>query len=552
MPALPAHAALHLAANHTPAHVAQAAPAGSAKQGGSNKAEEKKKNLPRQTVKSHGYEYIIIDNRLLSQATVRQVVQSAKTPRAAVGALKKAYERQGYFLVALVGRERGKRVLLRVVQGRFTHIKGPRQLTWYFSGLKGNDKVKNSDLIRRATLAQAFDATNGQQPQIRFKPAPEFGGSTMEISQHPLQNYQPVGGALTFGNFGNRYAGHYLAQAQAYAKGHGFTLQANQSRALAGLSQSTHGAYYNGTGLSLSDITPWGIYQLDYHYTKYQLGDAFAPYYPLGRIQTYGFTGTQLLYASARSRWTVKEGFHHISDRETVTATVPVLYPFPHLERRSVALRDQHYDVFNLGSDFNWRFGGLFNRAASLSVGGNIKIGTAPGGDTGFRNENKAGNPTPHFNLYEAHASATQVLPKGVSLKLDVSGQTTPEILPEYEQWVLGGLNNLTAYLPGTVVGDRGYLARFTVQSPTFHAGPFTFSPKAFVEHGAARYSYVPPNTATWQGLTDAGASLSVTLPASKTSATVAYAHPVGSMHVSHATRQGQAAHVFFYVNQPF
>lgn len=530
MPALPAHSALHQVAQQRPAHTAPSHTSSSGK--------KKTHKMPRQVVHSHGYTYIVFDNRLLHTAEVSQAIKSAKTPRAVIGALRKAYLRKGYFLTAIVGRARGKLVLVRVVHGRLTHVKGPRQLTWFFDGLKGNDRVRNSDVIRRATLAQAFDATNGQTPQVRFKPAPEVGGSTMVVSQHKLAHHQPVGGALTFGNFGNRYAGHYLAQARVYAQGHGLTFSVNQSRALAGLSQNTHGAYYNATGVKLSDVTPWGIYALDYNYTKYQLGDAFAPLYPVGKILTYGMTGEQLLFADVRTRLLLKEGVHYVGDKETV------FHGF-------YTLRNQRYDVWHLGLQFNHRMGGLLGRAASVSAGADVKIGTGTGGASGFATPGN-GNPNPHFDLYSANLGLTQSLPGAYTLALNLSGQTTPDTLPEYEQWVLGGLNNLTAYLPGTVAGDRGYLARLTLQSPTWRLGALQLTPQVFVEHGAARYSFVPKNSAVWHGLSDAGASLSLSVPDTRTRATVAYAYPLGSLHVAHKVRQGQQAHLFFYLSQAF
>jgi len=496
------------------------------------------KQPPKQIVKSHGYKYFIVDNHLLKPATVEKVVKAAKKPRAAVDALKNAYQKHGYFLVALVGRERGHRVLLHVVEGKLTHIKGPNQMTRFFSGLKGNKALTHSDVIRHATLAQAYDATNGQQPQIRFKPAPETGGSTMKISQKAMKHYQPVGASFTFGNVGNRYASRYLVQGHVYVKSHGFTLKVHDSYGLTGLSNKTKGAYYNSPGADLSYVTPWGIYKLDYSHTKYQLGNAFAPLYPLGRITRYGINGTQLLHASPRTRWTLHEGFHRLKDTETVFGG-------------AYSLRNQHYNVFKFGSDFSHRFGGLFNHAASFSFGGNIKAGSPFGDSSGFPSP-APGNPSSAFTLYEGHASVTQVLPKNFRLKLNTSGQITTDTLPEYQQWVLGGLNNLTAYLPGTIVGDSGYLTRLSAQSPNWHPGPFTISGKAFVEYGAARYSFVPAKSHTWQSATDIGTSLSLSLPITKSSATVAYAHPINTKHLSHTTRHNQSAGVFFYLSQSF
>lgn len=524
-----------LAAAERPAQVAPAVP----QSGGSTPAVAPMAIAPgtaRQELESHGYHYIIVGNQLLTQAEVSGAVESGATPEAAVGALKKAYERKGYFLVALVGKADGKEVWLQVVQGQLTHVDGPRGLTAYFSGLKGNDQIKSSDVVRQSILAQAYDATNGQQPQISFQPAPEVGGSTMQIGQTPLADAHTFGGSLTTGNFGNRYAGHFLAQAQVYAQHDGITLQLNHSRALTGLDSNTSGAYYSATSANLSAVTPVGSFQFDASTTKYQLGKAFAPLYPIGRIKVFGGSATQMLYADDLSRWTLEEGVHHIHDNETVF-------------NDSYTLRDQKYMVWDLNTDYSLRFGGLFNQVASLSLSGGVKLGTA-GGDSGFTHS--PGSPTPHFQIYTASAGVTQALSKDYSLQFNLSGQSSPDTLPSYEQWVLGGLNNITAYLPGTIVGDRGYLGRLTLQGPQWNVGPVQLRPSVFAEYGASRYSYIPANTATWQSLDDIGASLSFSLPVAHASAILAYAKPLGSRHVAESLRQGQQAHTFFYLQVGF
>ncbi len=522
MPALPYHAIPH----HAPSAIQRAATSSRAN------APQKHPRGPVLTVHSHGYVYMVSGSQLLSAQDVRAALQAASGPRAAIGGLKQAYQKQGYFLVAVVGRMRGKRVQVRVVQGRLTHVDGPARLTRFFSALKGDDTVKNSDVIRQSTLAQEYAATNGQQPQISFKPAPEFGGSRMHIGEKPLKDYSPVGGSVTFGNFGNRYAGHYLAQAQAYARHDGYTFQVTHARALTGLDANTRGAYYSSTGASLSDVTPLGTYTLNYDYTRFQLGQAFAPLFPLGRIKHFGLAGTQLLYADGDSRWTLDEGVQHIRDTETVFSG-------------AYTLREQNYTVYHLGSDYAWRFGGLFKHAASLSVGGSVKLGGASG-NNGF--PHGTGAPTPHFQLYTGHASVVQSLAHDVSLKLDLSGQASTDTLPEYQQWVLGGLNNLTAYLPGTIVGDRGYLGRLTLQGPQWTVGPLHMRPSVFAEHGAARHSFIPAQSPMWQRLTDAGLGLSMRLPVAHTSATLAYARPLDAHNVARKLRRGQRAHLFFYL----
>ena len=133
--------------------------------------------------------------------------------------------------------------------------------------------------------------------------------------------------------------------------------------------------------------------------------------------------------------------------------------------------------------------------------------------------------------------------------RVQMTSERAPtDTLPSYQQWVLGGVNNLTAYLPGTIVGDRGYLGRLALQGPQWSLGPMKLSANAFTEYGASRYSYIPVAAPMWQALNDVGASLSVALPVAHTSLMLAYAKPVGSRNVSAALRQGQQSHVFFYL----
>lgn len=533
--------AYHVQAAARPSAADAAAVAGAAPPRATARAHRKPADT-RQEVQSHGYRYIVMGNHLLGSHELASALQSGATPQAAVGALKKAYEAKGYFLVALVGKAQNKQVLLQVVQGRLTHVEGPPALAAYFSGLKNRPAIQSSDIVRQSILAQAYAATNGKQPQISFKPAPEVGGSTMEVSQTPLSNSRWYGGSLTTGNFGNRYAGHYLAQAQAYVKHNGYNLSLSHSRALTGLDENTRGAFYAATSGNLSKVTPFGTFQFDAGTTRYQLGKAFADLSPSGKIRTYGLSATQLIYADEARRWSVQEGVHHIRDSS---------YVF----NGAYTLRDQKYLVWDASTDYSQRFTGVAGKPASFSLSGGVKLGGASG-DAGFVHQ--TGAPTAHFQLYTASAGITQALSKNYSLQFNLSGQSSVDTLPNYEQWVLGGLNNISAYLPGTIVGDRGYLGRLTLQGPQWTAGPLRLQPSVFGEYGAARYSYIPPNlpntpsTPTWQSLDDVGASLTLSAPGAHTSGVLAWTKPLGSRHVAPALRSGQRSHLFFYIQMGF
>jgi hemolysin activation/secretion protein len=483
-------------------------------------------------VDSHGFGYTVRGNTLLDPAEVSAALASGATPEQAIGALKQAYARKGWFLVAVLARVQGQAVQVDVVQGRLAHVEGPPALAAYFSGLLGRDSVRNSEVVRRGLLAQAYAATNGEQPQVRFVPAAEKGASTLTLDTVPLPDSRTASGSLTVGNLGNRYAGHDLAQVQGQLQHDGFTVQATHSRALTGIDEDSRGAYYAATGLTVSKVTPLGWFQLDGNWTRYALGKAFAPLNPAGTVKLFGGSATQLLFADDARRWSLSEGLHRVADRETVF-------------NGAYALRDQRYDVLDVGSQASWRFKAMAGRNATVNLSAGLKLGGL-GGARGF--SAGVGMPASHFHIYTAHAGAEQALAGGYSLQLDASAQATPDTLPSYEQWVLGGLNTLGAYLPGTLVGDRGYLGRMSLQAPTWQWGALRLRPNLFVEHGAARYHYTPPGSPLWQALDDAGASLGLELPNLGAHALVAYAKPFGAHEVTGEVRSRQRAHTFLYL----
>lgn len=487
-------------------------------------------------VDSHGFHYTVTGNTLLKPAAVIATLQRATTPAQAIGALKQVYAKQGYFLVAVVARVGAQEVQVDVVQGRLAHVEGPADLAAYFTGLQGRDTLRTPEVVRQGLLAQAYAATDGQQPRLSFQPAAEPGASTLHIDTTPLKDSHTVGGSLTLGNLGNRYAGHDLAQLQGQLQQHGFTVQASHTRALTGIDKDSRGAYYASTNLTISKVTPVGWFQLDGSTTRYALGQAFAPLDPGGTVKVWGGLATQLLFADDTRRWTLSEGMHRVRDRETVFDGI-------------YALRDQRYDVLDLSTQASWRVQGFAGRTASVGFSGGLKFGGL-GGPRGF--SNGTGMPNAHFSIYTAQLNLDQALAGGYSVRLDLSAQTTPDTLPSYEQWVLGGMNALAAWLPGTLAGDRGYLGRVTVQAPSWQLGGLRLRPNAFVEHGASRYHYIPANSPSWQALDDGGVSLALDWPALSAHAVLTYARPLGSRQVPADVRAKQRAHTFFYVQVDF
>lgn len=485
---------------------------------------------------SHGFHYTVSGNSWLTAAEVRSAIGDAALPEDAIASLKRAYAVKGYFLVAVAAAVKDRDVRVEVTQGRLANVDGPADLAAYFDGLLGRDALRTPQVMRRSLLAQAYAATEGSQPAIDFVPASEPGASALRIRTSPAEHRHAASGNVTVGNLGNRYAGHDLAQLQGQIQHAGYTLQATHSRALTGIDADSRGAYYAATTATLSRVTPAGWFQLDAGRTRYRLGVAFAPLDPGGRVASLGGSAIQLLHADDGQRWTLTEAVHRIRDRETVF-------------NGAYALRDQRYDVLELSSQVAWQVAGLARRKASVSVAGGLKLGGLGGAD-GF--SRGPGMPEAHFRVYTVLAGLDQPLGDGYQARFDLNAQTTPDTLPSYEQWVLGGFNALSAWLPGTLAGDRGYLGRFTVQAPAWQWGRWKLQPGLYAEHGTARYHYAVAGAPAWQRLSDAGASLTLDLPRFDTHALLAYARPTGHSNVPADVRSRQRAHAFLYLQLGF
>ena len=115
----------------------------------------------------------------------------------------------------------------------------------------------------------------------------------------------------------------------------------------------------------------------------------------------------------------------------------------------------------------------------------------------------------PRFTQVVGSVNYQQALPFGVSAGIAWSGQWADTIMPQNQQWVLGGFGNLTAWLPAILVGDSGTLLRATVQSPPWRWKEVSVSGNAFVEAGLVNTHYTPAGKPANRAASDAGLSVS-------------------------------------------
>lgn len=491
-------------------------------------------------IDSHRHHYVVTGNTLLPPKLIAKTIAKAASPSAAIHALLKEYHRHGFMLVAVTAQVKSKtRVDITVVEGMVTEQKIPRPLQPYFPGTKNRSDLRRSDLIRDQVMASTYDARSGNHVTINLSPAPNPQGSVLTVNQTRISDYSPVSAVVNFGNYGSRYASGYVAGGQVNANlGYGVAINANFSQGIPGLRRISQGSNYYTNGVGISVVRPYGIYGFNANWTHFRLGQATFPLNPDGNIFTYQFTGSQLLYAGKADRVTLNESFNHVRYTETV------FHGF-------YTLVDQHYNYLTGGVSASHAMS-VLGESASLQGSFNFNLGiSAP---YGTLYDNVRGAPTPHFRYTVMSLEYDQSIPHGMSVELSGNAQWSPNTLPAQQQWVLGGFGNLSAWEPGTIVGDSGYVARLQLNSPTFRRWNSAAKLGAYIETGGAAYANPSPGTAPWQTLSDVGLSLSLTLP-HKISIRAMAAHP---FHTSGFTRAGQTnlrlnrINAFFVIQKGF
>jgi hemolysin activation/secretion protein len=145
-------------------------------------------------------------------------------------------------------------------------------------------------------------------------------------------------------------------------------------------------------------------------------------------------------------------------------------------------------------------------------------------------------------------------LPYGITASATVNGQFTSYVLPQSQQWVLGGFGNLSAWLPAVLIGDSVALARATVNAPPFQWEGFTFSAGGFAEVGMSRLEQRREGEPYTRGLGDVGLQLSGSTTKG-TSLTLAYGWPVWYRNIDGVIRDNverERANLYFTLNQSF
>lgn len=497
------------------------------------------------------YRLFISGNTYLSVERIREITAPAKTPSQAILLLNALYRADDHLFVNVTyGREpEAHAIYVHVHEGYLAEVDAPAAIQPFFEPFEGERGVTETGMEPQRILAEIKSERAGYTLSSRYsvdEDNPEAFKLIIDGREDP--DHQPIEFTSVFGNPGNRFLGRYFgfANLKAYTPG-GDQFTLGYGTALTGLGDSRGGENYDRYKAGYNTVTTYGLYGLSGSYTEYEasglLGIGIQDREQAEIVQG-GITGNQFLYADSKTRVVLEESLKYVDSSIEITegmVTVTaqgedggenadggplrdliggLLGPLigndqppgngggttTTIDLAEQSIQDETYGTARLGTSIShsWK---LFDSDGNLSFGVGYKQGI--GGEV----ENTLTDPerTADFGLYDAEFKVSYRLPGDLITSLKIKGQHADgDRVPQQQQWVLGGPDNLSAFLPGILLGDTGAYGRFQIQLPrwTLFTRPFRFS--LFVEGGSAAFEgdNPPAGRAERETATDAGIKL--------------------------------------------
>ncbi len=459
--------------------------------------------------------HVIGGRSRVTKADLQEVVAEADSLSNAVRLINAAYYAAGYVGVRLSYALSGQDLYILTDFGKIKSVKAPPELLPYFEGLRGALTDEELEPIR--ALASVHADRAGKVVDMRLKPAADgTNDQDLEIKKRRKVKADAASVRLEIGNPGNRYVGRNFADLDVRGGiPSGDEFRGFLRHGISQFNKRADASDFNDITLGWNRVTPWGIFGLGYR-TAYFDQTIADPAAAGGQAPSQGIIHGGEAYwigvpvADFTQRLTVNAKIDRLSKqtstRPTAVAAAGGAYETTYQKEfyNSLELGGTYYRLWDLdGWRFNWETG--------LSVRKGIS------GQDGFTFNNQRVQQDYFLDRFSLKLTLNH--PEELPLALDtwkfgfdLSTQYSEDVLPEQQQFVLGGANSLTAYLPGVAVGDSGVLFRLRAEWEGVDLYDFKIVPRAFVEYGLAKSEVAPAvaGLSRTQSASDIAAELSI------------------------------------------
>ena len=478
-----------------------------------------------------GYDARIAGATLVSEEEIRTALGSAADLSQAVRALSALYRLKGYLAARILYVLDGTTLLVQVNEGCIRAVEAPPRLQGYLDPLIGDCALTTVRFHQQKLLADLLTDRAGQSvsSELKFE---DGANATLFLNGNPLEDHDPTQWSLNFGNPGNRFLGRYFAGGGVrHHTRRGTELTATYNRALTSMGSSPQGGkYLNAYQAGAGFVQPWGLIGTSASYVEYEqevLGfDLEAD------VLQLEVAGQYLLPSRPEARW---------------LASGRLLYVDSQIEEpiSGLDLQDEVYPAIEAGTAYNHGTN-IFSQSIALQGGLLLRQGLGDQ-DGSFPVSGRRGD----FTLMEPNVGLTWNLKNESELRWTLNAQITSDSLPQQQQWVLGGISNMSAWLPGVLIGDQGLHTRLEYSLAPIQLREQPLSLSVFAEAGSAEFEDQPAPLSDRRSLSDAGFRLNYQIWTGLTLDAVA-ALPLGDSHLDDDFLEDLRSDAFFNLRQVF
>ena len=501
------------------------------------------------------YTLLVSGNTYLAEKRIREVTSVAQTPSQAILLLNALYAADGHLFVNVQYARQQDTIFVQVNEGYLAEVDAPPRLQPYFEPFEGQRGLTETDLEPRRVLAELKATRAGFNMTGKYSiDADNPEAYTWTIDGEPIPDHDKFKFGAAFGNPGNRFLGRYFGLGNAsYSAPNGDTFTLGYAHGFTNLGSSRGGENFNRGDFNYATVTRWGLYGFNAAYTDYAISNLVGS--PAGggadtlpgdeedaEIIELGLTGNQFLYANDKTRVVLEQQLEYVDS--VIDFSAPDAF-------RGQDIQDEQYAALRVGgtASHSWE---LFDRNGNLNGGLGYKRGIAGDVDTDFPT---LGDPlrTEDFDIVDGKFDAAYELPWNMLLGLNLKGQLSlDDRLPQQQQWVLGGPDNLSAFLPGILVGDGGSFGNLRLQLPRgeiFENVRYRFS--LFIEAGLSKFEKASGDTRGIRSASDAGVKLEVALY-ENLQLTVHVAEEITTNNIPREVLEDSDSDVFFNLRAQF
>lgn len=498
----------------------------------------------------NGYQIRVSGDHYLSREQLDKIFKSATTPSQAIFLMSSAALRNGHMLVSMQYAPDGEVIYVHALQARVVELKGG-EISTFFTDLKDKPSLSRAEFDRARVMANVRSERTGIDYSVSYtvdENTPER--VAMVFSGEPREDHDATDLVFKFGNQGSRYVGRYFGDVGlSHNFDDGSRATAMVETAFTDLGESRGGEDYYRVQLTADRPFAAGLYGVSAGHTEYSqdLGSSSTSSTTtasnsglicdvlgvLGlcspsstatistqrvgldaKINTLGISGEQVLFSDLSSRLNVFERLDYIDSQIDVGV-------FGNLQ-------DEKYATLELGGKY---FSADLRGPKALRWSAQLSLKAGVTGDTGslgtykeYRAQylaNNAGATTaPQVVPSARTAEFISLMPRFTAklpiagagdLRLNAMAQLANEQLPQQQQWVLGGMGSISAYLPGVLAGDSGYYGKLDY-AQSLRVLSIDIESEVFVEYGAAWFENAVGEDGEARSIVDAGVRFSADL----------------------------------------